>query len=228
MAALFQFSIRSLLVGVTIAAVGIAALLNANAWWEGGAWVTALFLLGCSILLAAYRRDEKRAYWLGFAIFGGLYLGAFMFVAVYDWSALMVGGLPGQPSGIVTTRISQLAYYAVIPESRRAEYVPVPGAAGQTTQMVTYAYAAPATAPTGATTYSPPPPVAPQAVYTVPVGVPVYSTTTPPVSPLTPNASYVSLGTFVNITHALWLLLAAAIGGKVCQLIYRTRPPAEK
>ena len=32
MASLFQFSIRSLLVAVTIAAVGVAALLNANVW----------------------------------------------------------------------------------------------------------------------------------------------------------------------------------------------------
>jgi hypothetical protein len=41
----------------------------------------------------------------------------------------------------------------------------------------------------------------------------------------TPNAQYVPPETFVSIAHTLWLLLAAAIGGKICQWIYRTRPP---
>jgi hypothetical protein len=185
-------------------------------------------LLGCAILLAAYRRDEKRAYWLGFAIFGGLYLGAFMFVAMYDWSAMMVGGLPGQSSGIVTTRISQLAYYAVIPESRRAEYVAETSTAVPPPPPAVYAYTATTTAPVGATAYGSPPAIAPQAVYSVPLGVAPFPAPSPPGSAFTPNTSYVSLATFVSITHALWLLLAAAIGGKVCQLIYRTRPQTDK
>jgi hypothetical protein len=42
------------------------------------------------------------------------------------------------------------------------------------------------------------------------------------------NANYVPLENFMQVFHALALLLAAAIGGKTCQFIYRTRPREEQ
>jgi len=209
MASPFQFSIRSLLLAVLILAVGIVALLNANLWWEAAAWSVALFLLACAILLVVYRRDEQRAYWLGFAIFGGLYLSAFLFVALFDWQAGLLGGASVQYNSFVTTRISQFVYGVVIPESRRAEYLSADGNPTSLPPPFVYGYSAVVPAPVAGSTYTPPP---------LPPPMP------PTSSALTSNPSYVPLEKFVSIAHSLWLLLAAAIGGKVCQWIHRTRP----
>jgi hypothetical protein len=47
-------------------------------------------------------------------------------------------------------------------------------------------------------------------------------------SVLTPNPSYIRADKFLSIGHTLWLLLIAAVGGKICQLIHRSSPRAEK
>lgn len=216
MASLFQFSIRSLLVAVTIAAVGIAALLNANPWWEAGAWLIALGMLACSILLCIYRREMQRAYWLGFAIFGGLYLGLLVFTSLTSWNYQL---LPSQ--------LSQLAYEWVMPDSRRSQYLAQPAnpLSPATTTAYSYTGFGPYQPPN--TTFVPAPPVAVVPTYSpapLPVGSPAPATGAFGAA-WTPNAQYVPPERFVSIGHTLWLLLAAAIGGKICQWIYRTRPP---
>jgi hypothetical protein len=45
---------------------------------------------------------------------------------------------------------------------------------------------------------------------------------------MAPNPSYVPIEYFQQIFHALALLLVAAVGGKTCQIIYRTRPREEQ
>ena len=227
MTSLFQFSIRSLLAAVTIVALGIVALLNANIWWEAAAWIVALVLLASAILLVVYRHDEKRAYWLGFAIFGSLYLGVLLYETIIYGPASNVGPSPEPLDSLVTTRISQMLYEAFIAESRRDPVVSVPTSAGNQLPASLYRYQV---------MTSPPPPAPPLA--SVPASGPVTTATSPPggaslppstfgpvtSAPMTINAGYVSIVTFVSIAHSIWLLLAAAIGGKICQWFYRTRP----
>ena len=43
-----------------------------------------------------------------------------------------------------------------------------------------------------------------------------------------PNPQYVHVQEFTTVFHALVLLLIAAVGGKTCQVIYRTRPHTEE
>src|SRR5688572_24401177 len=130
MARLFQFSIRSLLVAVTIAAVGIAALLNANVWWEAATWLVAIGLFATGTLLCIYRQAEQRAYWLGFVIFGGLYLGLVLFSALVD-----------RYYDLATSQLMQLAYQKVIPAERQSEFSqPPPALAPATTAVATYTY----------------------------------------------------------------------------------------
>lgn len=201
MASLFQFSIRSLLVAVTIAAVGVAALLNANVWWQGATWLVALLLLGAGILLVVYRRGEQRAYWLGFVIFGGLYLGM-----------IVLTGLSGKQD-VATSQLSTIVYGLVIPDSQQAPLVQI------ATTGATPVYAV---APM---TYSGPYLSAPQPVPSLaPAIMPPAATT---IATWNANPDHVSLDKFVSIGHSLWLLLAAAFGGKLCQWISRTRAPDE-
>ena len=71
----FRFNIASLLVIVFILGVGFAALREASALWESGLFTLTLGVLLTSILLAIHRTEKRRAFWMGFAIFGWIYLG---------------------------------------------------------------------------------------------------------------------------------------------------------
>ena len=69
-----RFTIGSLLVFVLFLAVGLAALRDANEVWDSGVLGLTLQVLLGSVLLAVHRDGPRRAYWLGFALFGWTYL----------------------------------------------------------------------------------------------------------------------------------------------------------
>jgi hypothetical protein len=56
--------------------VSFAALREATDVWDGAVFMAALSALLVSVLLAVHRRDDKRAFWQGFALFGSAYLMA--------------------------------------------------------------------------------------------------------------------------------------------------------
>jgi hypothetical protein len=70
----FRFTIASLLVVVLVLGVGIAALREASDFWNSGVFTVALGVMVVSVFLAIHRSDSRRAFWLGFALFGGGYL----------------------------------------------------------------------------------------------------------------------------------------------------------
>jgi len=70
-----RFTIASLLVVVLFVAVGFAALREASEIWDSGLFSLMLGVLLISILFAVHRHESKRAFWLGFAIFGWIYVG---------------------------------------------------------------------------------------------------------------------------------------------------------
>jgi hypothetical protein len=71
----FRFHIGSLLVLVVLLGVGFAALREANDHWDGIVLSSAVGILMVSALLVVHRRAERRAFWVGFALFGWGYLG---------------------------------------------------------------------------------------------------------------------------------------------------------
>ena len=172
----FQFSIRNLLVIVAFVAVGITALFNANVWWGAALWMLVLFMAGSAILLVVYRRESDRAYWLGFLVFGALYLATIL------WSQVF-------PSGLVN-RLA-IAAYGVLPESRTMP-----------DQSVAYTYEL--------DPYEMPPPPPPGVARAVVARI---------------NPSYVPFENFAQVWQSLCLLVAAAVGGKAAQFIYRRQQP---
>jgi hypothetical protein len=70
-----RFNIASLLALIVVFGVGIAALREASDLWDNGLFNFVLGILLTSILLAIHRTDARRAFWLGFALFGWAYLG---------------------------------------------------------------------------------------------------------------------------------------------------------
>ncbi len=71
----FRFHLGTLLLMVLLAGVGVAALRESNATWDSSIFSLTLGMLSISILLAVHRREARRAFWLGFALFGSAYLG---------------------------------------------------------------------------------------------------------------------------------------------------------
>jgi hypothetical protein len=69
-----RFTIASLLGLVVFLAVGLAALRAATDTWDSGVFGVTLSLLLFSLVLVIHRIERRRAYWLGFALFGWAYL----------------------------------------------------------------------------------------------------------------------------------------------------------
>src|SRR4051794_34921237 len=65
-----RLSLSGLMVLVVFIGVGIAALRDASEPWAGIVLLLTLGLLGVSILGVVYRREARRAWWVGFALFG--------------------------------------------------------------------------------------------------------------------------------------------------------------
>ena len=71
----FRFHIGTLLILVLILGVGFAALRESDETWDSSIFSLTLGMLSVSILLAIHRTETRRAFWLGFALFGWTYVG---------------------------------------------------------------------------------------------------------------------------------------------------------
>ena len=58
----------------TVAAISSVALLQGRGPWANGLFLVTVFLLGVSVLGILHRRQARRAFWQGFALFGWGYL----------------------------------------------------------------------------------------------------------------------------------------------------------
>jgi hypothetical protein len=77
-----RFNIASLLVIIFIHGVGLAALRESSDLWDSGIFTVTIGVLLISILLAVHRIESRRAFWIGFALFGSIYLGLSMVPAI--------------------------------------------------------------------------------------------------------------------------------------------------
>jgi hypothetical protein len=72
----FRFSIASLLGVVLFVAVAASAFRLATDAWDSAVLVTTVLSLLIGVLLTVHGSELKRAYWLGFVLFGASYLAA--------------------------------------------------------------------------------------------------------------------------------------------------------
>jgi hypothetical protein len=70
----FRFTIAGLLLGVLAVGAAFAALRAADDTWDSGSFGVTLTVLLISVLLVNHRTGLRRAFWLGFALFGWSYL----------------------------------------------------------------------------------------------------------------------------------------------------------
>ena len=69
-----EISIRSLMAGIVIAAIGLTAVRTCSPAWAGAMLSVTFFTMTSSLLGVTFRRDRRRVYWIGFATLGWTYL----------------------------------------------------------------------------------------------------------------------------------------------------------
>jgi hypothetical protein len=85
-----RFNIVSILGAVVFVGVGFAALRQADDVWNSSLFSLMIGLLLAAVLLAIYRTEARRAFWIGFALFG--------------WGYLSVSLIPSTESRLMTTK----------------------------------------------------------------------------------------------------------------------------
>ena len=71
----FRFHIGTLVILVLLLGVGFADLRESNETWDSSIFSVTLGVLLISILLAVHHLGSRKAFWLGFAVFGSAYVG---------------------------------------------------------------------------------------------------------------------------------------------------------
>jgi hypothetical protein len=203
-----RFSIASLLAWVALLGLGIAALRSGSPLWANAWFSLAIGALTVAILAAVYRRGSRRAYWVGFASCGWVY----MLLALGPWNESLVGPY------LVTTAVLDLLYPHVVPPD-----APAPAAGGTTT---TPAPSAMVRAGQGGMKVwltggfggmaAPFPPRSPWASWTETDRETGFGTRLGGVSYSIPFS-------FRRIGHSLFCLLAALAGGALTRHLYSTR-----
>jgi hypothetical protein len=209
----FRFSIRQLLLGTTLVAIGCVALRSASPTWVAALLGLMLLTLTAAVPLAIFRQGADRAWWFGFALFGWLYV----LLLAYSWGLdpNTSQSNPFRPYSLVTAQLSSSGYmrmYATASPTPITYYVPAAG-------PMPMAYPATITAqiPTGPYTTPVPPP-------------PVYASTGSPATfyfgtnVATSTFNGPSHDDFINVAHAFWAFLLALCGGWFTHWLYTTRP----
>lgn len=219
----FRFSIANLLLFIVALGVSFAALRNPSQLWANAWFSVALATLTIAVLAAVYRRGKRRAFWVGFASCGWLYL----VLALGPWLESAVG------SFLVTTAILDVVYPQIVPAPPPpASSAPASGMGGGMpggTMMTAPgtgfgAYAPPPSAPgmmgsgmmmTGGAMSAVPPPSA-WSNWTVPDQ---YTGLGESIG----NVPLVSSEPFRRIGHSLFALLCALLGGALARRFASTR-----
>lgn len=105
-----RFNIASLLVVVLVVAVSFAGLREATELWDSGLFTLTLVVLLVSILLAIHRTEKRRAYWLGFALFGWIYLGLTLVPSI-ESTLITTKGLACLDSKLARSIQAELGYF---------------------------------------------------------------------------------------------------------------------
>ncbi len=94
-----RFNIASLLGVVLVLGIGFAALRESSDLWESSIFSITLVVLLISIMFAIHRTETRRAFWIGFAVFGWIYL-ALTLVPSIESRLITTEGLAYLDSGV--------------------------------------------------------------------------------------------------------------------------------
>ena len=101
-------SIANLLLVVLFTGIALAALRSGSALWGSLLFTAAVAALLVAVVGAVYCRDQRRAFWLGFALFG--------------WGYLLLGLVPEARSQLATTALLDVLHARVFGRSEPAQF----------------------------------------------------------------------------------------------------------
>jgi len=205
------------------------ALRSASGTWVAAMMGLATTALAVSILLIVFRHGPKRAYWIGFATFGWLY----MLVLVASWTLARIAAndSPLAAHNLPTQQLASVSYHLLYDEAFEKYHASLSGpATGFTGAGQTFSFYF------GTTRGDPSGAVNGDIGNHSPDGMSMgFETSGPPMPGMGPTPIAVSSAVpgpppgpnstdFVNVAHALWTLLFAVIGGGVAYWLYVTGP----
>jgi len=105
----WSFGLRQLFLWTAAIALGLVALRSASMTWVAGMLGLGLAIFAASILLAVYRRGVQRAYWIGFATFGWLYL--LFLMSSWTLGRTASNDSPLRSQNLFTQQLSKACYH---------------------------------------------------------------------------------------------------------------------
>ena len=220
----WQFSLLTLLVGMTCVGLMCVALCSPSELWTGLVFVLAVGSLLVAALSIVYRDGRSRAFAVGFVIFGTTYFVVSMGdtpdvteahtqLPTTRWGIALYTLLHGDKQQTSSAAFwpaspAPMVYSAPVPASALSP--PPPGMTIERVVMTTAAGSGPAPVPSAAAGGSAP--LAPPGL--VPITTYVTRTTTQPL---------VSLASFLEVVHRVLVIFLGVIGGIVAQILYSTR-----
>jgi hypothetical protein len=188
-----RFSIRQLFIATAFIAAGCFGLLNATPLVAAASLTGVALILSVAVLIAIYRGGERRAFWVGFAFLGWVYLflcfGGLLSATSFDWR----GNITGQLALALYDRAYLSEAARPVQPTVFSPYVPPPG-----------------------TIY----PSYPSGIAPVTGAPMVYTQLTPVIVQVSSGPDREQ---FLYVAHSLWTLLLAACGGWFAQWLYATR-----
>lgn len=220
----FRFSIAHLLLLIVFLGFSFAALRSPSQLWANAWFSAALVVLTIAVLAAVYRRGRRRAFWVGFASCGWLYL----VLAVGPWFGTLVG------SFLVTTAALDILASHVAPSSPPAVGMFVLSTPGPTTITAPKALPAGNPPPSGAGgvmgsgTMSAAGMMPGAGLYVVPQQPSAWSSWTEPdrdsgTGAMIGRVRLASSDSFRRIGHSQFALLGALLGGVLTRRLASTR-----
>jgi len=209
---MLRFSIRHLLAWTVFVAFGCIALRSASTTWVAAVFGLVLLFFAAALLLVIFGQAADRAYWVGFALIGWLYLILLMYGWGLDPNSSQNN--PLRPSNLITGRLSALCYDRIY-SSSTPQYVMGAGFGASGFGMGSADGGYGSDFGGGSPAAGVPPGISGSPVsvgYAVPV----------------PTFAGPTQDEFVNVAHALWALILAACGGWFAQWLYVVRPAQEK
>ncbi len=81
-----KFSLRFLFIATAYIALGCAVVLSESEFWSLLLWPTSFGSVSTAVLAVTYRRGKRRAFWVGFLVFGLGYLIVLLLIGLWPFT----------------------------------------------------------------------------------------------------------------------------------------------
>lgn len=214
----WSFGLRQLFLLVSAIALGLVALRSAATPWVSAMLALTVMVLTVSLLLLIFRRGPQRAYWIGFATCGWMYL--LLLLLSWTLGRNTSNDSPLRARNLVTQQLSTGVYHWLYEKAFERHLVSIPDGGtvflGSSGGGYVGSGVMPGAAGDSGMALGSGDMMSSDGMST---RLGMGDRFRAPAQPPGPNE-----GDFVNVAHSLWTLLFASIGGWLALWLYATGP----